>query len=855
MAVSGATALVGALVTDGWAALKSRAAALMRRGGGQEGDEALLRELEELRARLPRPSAAVTASTAETERRLRDRLLRLLADEPSVAGELRALIGQTQETVINHGTMVVTEQAHVSSSVVHHNYFAAPAAVPVPVLPRIVAPPVRHYENNERLLQRMDETWAACRAARVQALMYVVGVPGIGRTALTHRWLDRRRDELTGPQLHASLARDVWGNPAAPMAVLERWFRELGVPAQDVPADPDSRTAYFRTLTANGPVVVLLDDVVLASQVIPLLPGSPDSAVLMTSNIILPGVIGGLDAELLRMEPLEHPHGRRLLAKVGRMGDDTAEYAAYATELGQIADACQGHPLALRVAGAQLAVGHPGRIQELARELTDRATRLRALDMDDELSVTVVFAPAYRGLAPEAAHLYRCLGLHPTADFDMDVVRAVAPGGEAGAGGAADVDAEGGALRALRALVLANLVEQTGPGTYRMPHALIHDHALACARSDMAEEDREAALDRLLQSYVDIAERADTALSSRYRHDPTGAYAAHAAARAAARVSASVEDMEDMEDRAAVLAGLERRRDALRYAVRLACDTGRYEMAWRLAQALWTFYLRCGYHTDWIETYTWACDAAQECGDLTALARMRYGLGFAHLDRWSAAEGDPRAARERFEQALDLVRPRNGPAAEGQRRTTEGQRRTESSVLEGLGLMENRLGNAEQALENLTAALRALDGIDHPRGRALLAFHRGPVLTSLARHDEAAAELLSARAQFAALPEPDRYNEARALARYAEARQAAGQPAEALRAFDEASRLMSEHGPAYQQAVILLLRGDLLYGEGDGDRAAVDWSAAVDLFRQARSPRAEEAEGRLTGLRAPGQGD
>lgn len=378
--------------------------------------------------------------------------------------------------------------------------------------------------------------------------------------------------------------------------------------------------------------------------------------------------------------------------------------------------------------------------------------------------------------------------------------------------------------KVLRQLTAANLIEPTGSGGYRVCHHLIHDHAHACALADEPAEVREALLDRIIAHYLEFAERAEAAQSSRYRLDPTGTYATY--------VPTGTVDVP------AVIASLERRQESLENVVRLAHEQGRHDQTWRLAQGLHSFYLKCRLHSPWITTHELALRSAHECRDQLAIARMYFELGFAHLDRWSTRQGDPQTARGYFERALELVRPADGNA-------TEGQRRTESSVLEGLGLVERKLGNPAVALEYYALGLEALNGVDHKRGHALFALHRGVAHTDLRRHDDAARELCSAREQFAELPVPDPYNEARALTRYAEDRHVAGRLDEAVRALDRAVEIMTENGPRYQRAEILLLRGDLQSEQGDHVRATLDWVTARDLFREANSLRAQEADQRL----------
>ncbi|MCC9707130.1 tetratricopeptide repeat protein [Streptomyces sp. MNU76] len=810
--------------TDVYTAFKTRLGSLFRRGGPEQEDT-FLSALEERRndltlARDRGDEARVAELVPEIEELLRSELRQLLEEQPSLAGELRDLHNEVRNVVTN-GTLVMGSHTHVSN--VYNHYYGGGPAIPrqaVPgtaaPLPRIVLWPMDHYENNVDLLRGMDAVWAKRQAAGVATTMYVQGVPGSGTSAVAREWLRRHQEELTGPQLEASLGRDTWGNLPEPTAILERWFRELGVPAEDVPADPGERSKYFRSVAADrGPIVVLLEDVVLASQVEPLLPGTPGSVALITSHSRLPRLIRTVGAEPFEMKPLERAHSRKLLVNVGGIRGNATTYEK---ELDLIADGCGDLPLALCIAGAQLALGHVGRVRELATELSDRTTRLEALDMDDEISAAL--GPGYRGLAPDAARLYRCIGLHPAGRFEADVVRAMLP----------DLDTAA-RNKALRQLTAANLIEPDGDG-YRVRHHLIHDHALACALADEPAEIREAVLDRIIAHYLEFAERAEAALSSRHRHDPSGAYAAYAP-------TGSV-------DAPGVIASLERRRESLENVVRLAHEQGRHDQTWRLAQGQHTFHLKCGLHNPWITMHELALESAHECRDQMAIARMHFELGFAHLDRWSARQGDPQTAREHFESALELVRPADGNA-------TEGQRRTESSALEGLGLLERKLGRPAAALEYYDLGLRALDGIGHKRGRALFALHRGVAFTDLRRHDEAARELRSAREQFAALSVPDPYNEARALTRYAEDRRAAEQPGEAVRALDEAIEIMTVNGPPYQRAGILLLRGDMLSAQGDHARATLDWVTAGDLFREANSLRAQEADRRLTD--ASGAGD
>jgi len=796
------TALAGSVLTDAWTSVvRPRLVALWRREGRGQ-DERVLAELEELRSAAAGSAAGDRDGAVERmEELLRSMLGAFLAEQSALAAEVREL--------------------------------RAAATVPAARPPARIAVllDVDGYENNEQLLRDMGAAWEAGRATAGPTLLFLWGARGVGRTALAERFLLAHRGEFAGgPELRAVLAKDASGRLPDPMAVLEGWFHDLHVPAQEVPADPAARVREFRHVTAEGPVFVLLEDATLASQIDPLLPDSPDGLVVITSTAPMRDLVVRFHAKPFKVKPLERPHSRSLLVNAGGLA---AYQARHERAIGQVLDVCQGNPLFLRIAAAQMVFDLPHSIEDFAAALSDPdpGARLGAFDMDDRAGAEL-FGSGYRELrrrAPDAALIYRCVGLHPTPEFDADVVRAMVPG----LGDAART-------KALRALMDVGLAERVADDTYRMAGGLVHAHAAESARADMPREEREAVKRRWIQYYVDLVERYDAGLSPRYRYDPAGAYAAYP------RVGQAEQD--------AVVADLTRRRQTLLIAVRTAYEAGRadpwaYEAAWRMPQGMWTFLMRCGFHTDWIELYEVACEAALECGDLLALARMRYGLGFAHLDRWSVVSGDPPAAREQFEQALDLVRPR-ADRPEGSPEEREGRRRTWSSVLEGLGILERKLGNASEALGHFAAARAALDGIDHPRGLALIALHRGPVHTLLGRYDEAAAELLSAEEQFLALS--DTFNAAKARARYGEARLAAGHPAQALASFDQAVAAMSHPRDAHTRAQVLLTRGDLLRERGELPRARTDWTEAAGLFRAVNSSsRAQEADRRLADWPAP----
>ncbi|MFJ4005134.1 hypothetical protein ACIPWL_17040 [Streptomyces sp. NPDC090023] len=662
-----------------------------------------------------------------------------------------------------------------------------------------------HYVNNAAVLREMNDHWTPCAAEHRMTAMFLCGLPGVGKRTTLRQWLQSRQDALPDEVLHADLSPDDRGRPADLAAILERWLDELGVPRQDRPADLDLKAAEVRRVLSRRPRSVVLENVTRLGQVRALLPDSPRCVLLMTGQQVPPALESVLDFESVDVAPLRDDHALELLLKVSRSTESPERLRPIVRQLG-------GLPLAVRLVAGQLRTPVPGVLEDITARLSDRVSRQELLTVDDAQNLPGPLDIGYDHLTADAALLYRRLGVLPRLDLQLDSVLALLPDREPLA-----------ARRALHTLVAARLVEFEGVDTYRM-HLLVHDHAAGVAECGTTRAERVEAEGWFVHHCLRVAESGEAALSSRWRHDPMNVYSAHPAQ------GRSVYGERE----------LGRRRAGLLAAVHLAHDSGLHNEAWRLCQGLWTFYLRTAGHAEWIESHELGLASAERTGDRLATARMRYQLGFAHLDRWSVEEDDPRRAREHLEAALDLVR------LEAPDRS-EGERRTRSSALEGLGLLELKLKRPRQALTRLDEATAALDGVDHPRGLALLAYHRASPYTALRRHDEAEHTLREARERFAALGagKDIALNIGKTWLRCAEDRRARGRLDSALEALDAAIAELPKAESAYTLATAHLLRGDMHRDTGDRGRAASDWETARELFTTAHSSRADEARERL----------
>jgi hypothetical protein len=103
LASTGGTALVTAMVTDGWAGVKARFARLLGRGDAKQAEAAAGR-LEQSRAALAELSGpGLEQARSEQEIIWRTQLGDLLEQDPAVEHELRALVAGVQAQVGSAG--------------------------------------------------------------------------------------------------------------------------------------------------------------------------------------------------------------------------------------------------------------------------------------------------------------------------------------------------------------------------------------------------------------------------------------------------------------------------------------------------------------------------------------------------------------------------------------------------------------------------------------------------------------------------------------------------------------------------------------------------------------------------------
>jgi DNA-binding SARP family transcriptional activator len=353
---------------------------------------------------------------------------------------------------------------------------ASPAGVRARIQAQLPAG-VSDFTGRAAELALLSALLARRAGGRIAPVVAVIsGLGGIGKSALAVQAGHLAAELFPDGQLYVNLA-STSGDPAEPTDVLAGVLRDLGVAAADVPAREAERAARYRSLLAGREVLVVLDDAHDAAQVRPLLPGSADCAVLITSRNKLTGLAGSVPVDL---DVLPSGEGLDLFSRI--IGEERAAGEPAAVE--RVVSACAGLPLAIRIAAAKLAARPGWSIARTADRLEEAQSRLAELRAGD-LAVAASFRLSYDALPQPAARAFRLLGLAAPGQFSSDAAAALF-GTQLGM--AEDL---------LEALVDATLLETPEQGQYRL-HDLLRLFAAELARSEAMPAEREAATIRLL---------------------------------------------------------------------------------------------------------------------------------------------------------------------------------------------------------------------------------------------------------------------------------------------------------------------------------------------------------------------
>jgi DNA-binding SARP family transcriptional activator len=316
----------------------------------------------------------------------------------------------------------------------------------------------------------------------VPAVCAIAGAAGVGKSALAIHAAHAVAESFPDGQLYVNLHGATPGvQPLNSYEALRRLLRTLDQLSARLPLDVEEAATRFRTLTAGRRLLIVLDDASGEAQVRPLLPGSPDCAVLLTNRRVLSTLEGAVHVQLGTLAPAE---AEQLLARLAGRHRVAAEPHAAA----EIVRLCGLLPLAIRAAAARL-VARPDRsLAAFAERLGGTRGRLDELEHAD-LAVRASFVVSLRPLSGAVVRLFELFGLLDVPYLDAATLAALA------ALPRDSVEA------ALDRLVDAQLVQIAAPGRYAM-HELVRLYSRERAEQRLTATERDAAVRRAQPHYL-----------------------------------------------------------------------------------------------------------------------------------------------------------------------------------------------------------------------------------------------------------------------------------------------------------------------------------------------------------------
>ncbi|MEV0841774.1 BTAD domain-containing putative transcriptional regulator [Actinocatenispora sera] len=620
----------------------------------------------------------------------------------------------------------------------------------------------------------------------------LVGMAGVGKTALAARAGGRVTDRFPDGQLYAQLHGST-DRPRGAGQVLGELLRALGVPRPQLPRRTAERAAQYRSLLAGRRVLVVLDDAAGVDQIEPLLPATGNAAVLVTCRRTVTTLPG---AHLLSVPALTPDDARTLLARIvpdGRIEHDPAA-------AGRIARACGYLPLAVRLAGARLAAHPHQSVAQFAALLAPGPGRLDQLHADGR-SVREALLPSLRRLPDDAVLAVTRWGLFASETQPDWVVRSLF-----------DLPRSD---RALDALVEANLLRPVadpvaGELRYRLPE-LLHCHATEAA-GQLPPDERRGVAGRVSAGWLARAEDATTALPHCVFLPRPGT-----ADRSAPGAPTP--------PRTAPLAWFDQRLGALVDAVDVAAAADLHEPAWELAVALTPYFDHSNRYDEWRRSHRSALVAARRAGNRHGEAALLRGLGqiLLYQDRYGEA-------RELLLRSYQLSREL-------------GDVRGAAVAASGLGSVERLAVPRGNATRWFRRSLEGFVALGDENAQAQVHNNLGMINRDRGRYDQAHDRFQQALQTARRLG--DRHREANVLREIGALNLTVRRPTAALRQLTAAVEIFDQLGDTHCAGYAIQTMGRVLLTTGDERRAHRSLGRALGVFRRLgdRSGEATAMEG------------
>lgn len=653
------------------------------------------------------------------------------------------------------------------------------------VVPKQLPNPPRWFVGRVDELDRLTQNLSiASDGRRGVALSAIVGVGGVGKTALALQWAHQNVSKFPEGQLYINLrAFDPSGAPLSAPAAQQYLLKALGVEPPAIPEDPDSRTGLYRSLVAGRRLLIIADNALDTKQIEPLIPGGPSCAMVITSRNRLPG-LRLYGAEVFDLDVLGEGEALELYTKQVELGRSPSDSRAVA----ELVQSCGGLPLAIAIAAGFTLTHRSFPTSAVYDALREAPARLDALDVDDPYtSLRAVFSWSYSSLGTRVTDLFCLMGAAPGPDIGHEALTALT-GDDF--------------LRVkipLKQLENASLIHAHQPQRFRM-HDLVRLYSVECAGQDLANDRLVGSLRRLVDFYLHSAYSGDRLLAEYRRPIDLGA------AEPGCRPLVFADD-------ATAMAWFTAEHQNLLAAQQLAHERKWYGRVWQLSWTLDNFHWRRGYLSEDITCWRRGLQAGEATADQNVVA-----LAYRRLGRSCGRAGMYEEALDYLSRAVELTTELGDmpgrahthrilawlwkqlgeydSAAEEARLSLDiyqgiGMHVWEAHALNEFGLCCANLGQYESATQSCARSLELHRKYRHMSGEAESLDSLGLIALAVG-HDEEAIDHY-ARALVLYQASGNTYDEANVFEHLGHAYTSAGNPGSAKKAWLNSLRIHDSH--------------------------------------------------------------
>ena len=669
--------------------------------------------------------------------------------------------------------------------------FSEPAPTPT-ASHRLPMPPQR-FVNRKEEIDELDAILEQAEDTPGSAVAVVHGMPGVGKSSLATLWANAIRDKFSDGSHHVDFGSRGRDDPPDIDDIMVQLLGELGAEESAISTDRASRQQAYNRLTDSKQMLVFADNVTEYAQIRQIRPRGDGSLVIAAVSTYSKefDLEDAEPVELLTLGRLDAVAMIRKLSGFRRRDDpDTA--------LSELAEHCGDLPIALAVAASHLRRHRSWSVSEFLERIAAADDHLEAIAGGHGRMLTRMFDEVYNGLGADLRQFYRRLSLFPGTSFTEDAAAVVT-----------DISATEARDR-IEKLRDAHLVTEELQDRYQI-HALVAEHM---RQTFTAHERRETAgllAAALVEWYRRAVMDADVAVSKqRLRLAPR---TAAAATRVDVPVFASSAEAQRwyVSERHNLLAVME-----------LSMTYGLYEPVWHMAEAMWLLYTLSNYYSDWEQSARLGIDAAVECGNPQAEARLR-----PLLARVLALSGRYPESASELSQARQVADGTDNLALR-------------AMVTEFEGTCAHLEGNKDRAEEALLSARAQMQQLNNDRGVAVTDLQLS--VHYLKSDDYASALEASRRARSAFEHVNDPMNVAKVVLMAARALLGLGRLPDTLAEATAAIESCQQQGMKYHTAGAHEAAAKALTGLGRRVEAKPHWQAAYRWYSEIGHDKAEQLE-------------